>query len=232
MGGRALPRAGPSEPRPETLDDGRDRRPRPRLLPLPARRASLLTLPLPRLDGALSVYRVDTAGSRRLIVLACPPPAATSFCVRYDPGGVAEGPIPRRCSTGGTRSYEHPSSVILLQLSGSLELGLRKFLRRRTAGRVATRLRRCRNRLAACVTSAARSPSPGGVPAGPPTSMRAPQSWSVSLSGPRCALSMSCEIQGWHVRSGFWLGPIAAVHPLSRASRSVIQGLVGVGDHL
>ena len=71
LGGRALPRAGPSEPRPETLDDGRDRRPRPRLLPLPARRASLLTLPLPRLNGALSVYRVDTAGSRRLIVPAC-----------------------------------------------------------------------------------------------------------------------------------------------------------------
>ena len=117
-----------------------------------------------------------------------PLPAATSFCVRYDPGGVAEGPIPRRCSTGGTRSYEHPSSVILLQLSGSLELGLRKFLRRRTAGRVATRLRRCRNRLAACVTSADRSPSPGGVPAGPPSSMRLQKMAPISGPPSRTAL--------------------------------------------
>ena len=71
MAGRTLPRAGPPEPRPDTLDDVFHRRSRPGLLPLPARRA-LLTPLLPRLGGALFICLVVTPGSRRFTLTAFP----------------------------------------------------------------------------------------------------------------------------------------------------------------
>ena len=156
---------------------------------LPARRASLLTLPppasqrcplrLPRRHRRVPSPhrpRVCRCRTRRHSVRSVRPRRRRG---RTHPAPLFHGrdPVVR------APQQRHPAAAVRQP-----RVGIEKFLRRRTAGRVATRLRRCRNRLAACVTSADRSPSPEGVPAGPPSSMRLQKPAPISGPPSRTAL--------------------------------------------
>ena len=92
------------------------------------------------------------------------PSPSSSSSSSTSPSSSSSSTSPSSSSSRGVglalRSYLHPRSTIGEVDSGMRLFGLRKFRRRRTAGRVATRLRRWRRR---CAVSRTRAKSSSGT---------------------------------------------------------------------